>query len=211
MLLLSFCSAASFFSYYSISKCLYWKLIQGGSSYIATVQDTSNKPGAEGLFQSCPSEWAKGLLSLYCHEYLRIVEGQHEPPSFFWFHILLVVKKSLRHFLCVCSLTLQAAFRAFSLLEWCHIYLTWRSGLFSTTSQNNTYWFVLDHLLRSEWLIFLHFFPQILMRCNQCESSAGQMKTKTCKISRLCLRAELNNFNCRACLMTLFQTLIAFS
>lgn len=71
---------------------------------------------------------SKSLVLIYtdCHKYLRVVGGQHEPTSFFgsaaaggektpFFHM---------HFLCMCNLALQAAFRAFALLEWCNTFLT---------------------------------------------------------------------------------------
>lgn len=99
MVLVSFLSAVCIFLslYYSISKCLYWKLIQRERSYIANIWDTSHSQCRKTLpspVQLSEEKVYTFLIYTDCHEYLRIVKAQHK-PILFWFHLLQVVKNTL--------------------------------------------------------------------------------------------------------------------
>lgn len=136
MLFVSFLSAASiilFSRHFKMSllktdprrKVIY-------SNYLSHFQQTQCRRTLPVLSISVSKRLV--LTCTDCHEYLRIVEGQRKPTSFFGSASCWWWKKKLWHFLCMCNLALQAAFRAFALLEWCNTFLTWKSGLFWTTS-----------------------------------------------------------------------------
>lgn len=104
---------------YSISKCLYWKLIQRERSYIVIVWDTSHKHSAERLFQVL-SKWMEKKFTLF--SFILIVMNiwellKHGTSQYFFGSISCWWWKIHMHFLCMYSLTPKAVFRGFALLK----------------------------------------------------------------------------------------------